>query len=320
MQKVSEDDLEQAKKYFEKYLEEKNVIENLRARLDNLLQKDCSDSVRKDIDYIKSNLQNIIDADLEQMKKYNNKLKNITDILRKKTKAEKRNKDEQAVYKLSEIFNDFYEAFSKTKKYPYKIIKFLHLKCCPYCNISYTYTVIDNDNNEFLIRPNLDHYFSKSLYPYLSLTFNNLIPVCSFCNSSLKGSKEFLPVHPYFESLDNFMKFGISISNIHNLYKDEDAFDIEIDAKPEVEEHIENFKLQERYQYHKDIVNELLIKKKCYCPEYVENLIKFFNENGIQVNSSYVDLLITGNYTSSENINKRPLAKLNKDIWELISK
>ncbi|MBH1788932.1 hypothetical protein [Stenotrophomonas sp. GD04032] len=70
---------------------------------------------------------------------------------------------------------------------------------CPYCQQSLSLTVV-RDNNLKCFRPTLDHYFSKSDYPFLALSLNNLVPSCYACNSSLKGSANFYRnrhKHPY---------------------------------------------------------------------------------------------------------------------------
>ena len=63
---------------------------------------------------------------------------------------------------------------------------------CPICGISTPNT--------------LDHFVPKSLYPQLCITPDNLIPVCSDCNSKKLEDFSFnymeLPFHPYFESMD----------------------------------------------------------------------------------------------------------------------
>lgn len=48
---------------------------------------------------------------------------------------------------------------------------------CPYCNRSYIFT-----SSKSGTRPQYDHYFPKSKYPYLALSMYNLIPCCSICN------------------------------------------------------------------------------------------------------------------------------------------
>ena len=59
------------------------------------------------------------------------------------------------------------------------------LYVCPVCDESGYYTVIENN-----IRTDIDHYLPKSLYPHLSCHPYNLIPTCTACNQTVKGTKD----------------------------------------------------------------------------------------------------------------------------------
>jgi hypothetical protein len=68
------------------------------------------------------------------------------------------------------------------------------------------------------------------------------------------------------------------------------------------------FKLEELYKQHKDIVLELFIKKAYYPQSYIEELSKF----GFSQDEIYRYLLC--NYSKDDDLHKRPLSKLIKDI------
>ena len=51
------------------------------------------------------------------------------------------------------------------------------LRTCPYCNVNYTRV---SARGRF--RADLEHFFPKSKYPYLSVTLYNLFPSCHTCN------------------------------------------------------------------------------------------------------------------------------------------
>lgn len=71
---------------------------------------------------------------------------------------------------------------------------------CPYCLLN---TVRE-----------LDHYLPKSVVPVLSITPQNLVPVCKDCNFQ-KGSSEKLIPNPYFDNLDidTYLNCNIDIIN-----------------------------------------------------------------------------------------------------------
>lgn len=89
---------------------------------------------------------------------------------------------------LKKIFN--YDRFIRKSIAwnAYELCKKSITRTCPYCNQAFAFT-IQKKNRGF--RPTLDHFYSKDIYPHLSLVINNLIPSCSTCNSSLKGMKNF---------------------------------------------------------------------------------------------------------------------------------
>lgn len=54
------------------------------------------------------------------------------------------------------------------------------LRICPYCGISNIAVTTKDENN--VIKPHIDHFLPKSIYPFLALSFFNLIPACPKCN------------------------------------------------------------------------------------------------------------------------------------------
>ncbi|ANA81043.1 hypothetical protein C7121_01070 [Paenibacillus glucanolyticus] len=66
------------------------------------------------------------------------------------------------------------------------------------------------------------------------------------------------------------------------------------------------------YQIHKDVVQELLIKKEIYTEEYQVQLFREFG--GVFASKQELEQLIIGAYVDSENYGKRPLSKMISDI------
>jgi hypothetical protein len=55
---------------------------------------------------------------------------------------------------------------------------------CPFCGIA------DMQGTYHSTREAYDHYLPKTLYPFNSINFHNLVPACHHCNSSYKTSKD----------------------------------------------------------------------------------------------------------------------------------
>lgn len=211
-----------------------------------------------------------------------------------------------------------YESFFGGK-HAYSFVSALNLKTCPYCNRNYTF-VVDSENGK--LRPEIDHFYPKSEYPYLAMSFYNLIPSCQVCNHT-KGEK-LIDKNPYTITDKDFKftwtprntdftiiesqeaKYQSQEEGINSQKYQYDSFDI--DFTSEKNENIKVLKLEELYKQHKDIVLELLIKRMCYPESYIESLTKFnFSKDEIY-------RYIIGNYVKDKDLHKRPLSKLTKDI------
>lgn len=58
-----------------------------------------------------------------------------------------------------------------------------NLRICPYCGRAYVYSAVFRRNkNNITVKPDLDHFLPKSLYPYFAINYYNLIPCCKPCN------------------------------------------------------------------------------------------------------------------------------------------
>lgn len=202
----------------------------------------------------------------------------------------------------------------------YKLVKNLEIKTCPYCNRSYI-SFVKNDDKK--TRPQLDHFYPKAIYPFLACSFYNLIPSCSACNhmksddDSYKDEKDGKLVHPY-NVKDSDFTFSYTFNNLDILksideknikFEDEEKIKITLDRK--YEKNNEYFQLETIYQNHKDIVIELILKEINYPRSYINELIK--NSFGTE---EEIYRFIFSNYLKIDDLHKRPLSKLTRDIVE----
>lgn len=226
--------------------------------------------------------------------------------------SKKQKKDFSYMKKLYKNFTN-----KKGEYNAYDLAKKLNINTCPYCNINQIYTVYE-ENNEKIVRPEFDHFFDKDTYPILSLSIYNLVPSCHQCNSDLKGTTSFdleNYLHPYIDDIDKEIKFSLKIINT-KFYHSIDGIEIEIknvNNSKKVKNHLNVFKIKERYSYLKDIILELIQKKYMYDESYLDELIKKY-EGTLFKNKEDLLRLISGGYISEEEINKRPLSKFIKDI------
>jgi len=205
---------------------------------------------------------------------------------------------------------------TKKKEYDaYDLAKKLNVNVCPYCNINATYTVIKS-NGKKITRPEFDHFYDKDTYPILALSFYNLIPSCHICNSTLKGIEKFsidTYLNPYSDNFDKVAKFKLKIED-STFYHAIKGFNLTLESDDKrANKNIESFELETLYQNHKDIVLELIQKEAIYNESYLDELLTQY-EGTLFKNKEDLQRLISGGYVTDEEIGKRPLSKLIKDI------
>ena len=225
----------------------------------------------------------------------------------------------QKYKKYENEFKNRYKNFTNTKNIynAYELIKKLNITVCPYCNRN----TIFNLKHSRKRTSELDHFYPKSKYLILSISFYNLIPSCSACNK-FKSNKNNKYINPY-DKQYNFnknIKFDLKIKDVTFAYST-DGFklvckadkDISKDEKRRAKNNIQVFRLNDLYQKHKDTVLELIQKREIYPDSYIDELYQnysFFN------NREDILRLITGGYVEDKDLGKRPLSKLIKDISE----
>lgn len=189
----------------------------------------------------------------------------------------------------------------------------LGVNVCPYCNRQYTFTVNRVTRS---IRPQLDHFYPKSIYPYFALSFYNLIPSCSECNRIKKDVQ--LPINPY-ES--DFGDCNFMINNLGEMLLGvADKSQWSVDFKNITQKHtthIDAFALRELYNGHKDYVEEIVFKATALTDVQLANVDQLLSQvAGVNIDKNTAKRIIFGNYTSKFDFGKRPLSKLTADILE----
>lgn len=277
--------------------------------------RECNEKEKK---YIEKNLERIVTA---KPKDFNKIIEEV------KRKGLRKDVLKKVIVGTDKYFSG-YKKFSskKTTSYnAYSLAKNLDVNVCPYCNRSYIHTI--KSVNDKSARPQFDHFICKKKHPILGMTFYNLIPSCSICNSSIKGQQTFelkTHIHPYIDNFDKIKSFSVDkiLLSLVNKKKDfnivfKDRHDITKEQKDKAEKHIESFALEALYNVHKDKVLELVDFSRAYNGDSLENLVNTFKDSTkIFKDTNDVKRLLLGYYVESKDINKRPLNKLIKDINE----
>jgi 5-methylcytosine-specific restriction endonuclease McrA len=194
-----------------------------------------------------------------------------------------------------------------------EMVEDMGITVCPYCNRQY----INNMSNLKGKRRSsqLDHFYPKSKYAYMALSYFNLFPVCPSCN--LIKSTIDLKKSPYEIETDDYITFDFTPTASDFLTNEKS---IRIDLTEEVtgkNSYREVLALDEHYQVHREYVKDILNRKQLYDTTYIEKellgkvLKPLFKDNDLK-------RIIWGNYTEDGDQHKRPLAKLTRDILKKI--
>lgn len=206
---------------------------------------------------------------------------------------------------------------------------FAEFTVCPYCNRNFIFTVPRHTGNGG-VRPEYDHFFPKSKYPYLAASMYNLIPSCSVCNKAKSNrnsykNHEVQYLYPYEEGYGEQIVLKIEDKNKptdkvtawlgsaeeYTVYP-ECSKEVDSEKKKRVENSWEMFKLGPLYEKHSDYIRNILQAKQIYTEEYLEQLVKNFPS----AFDSMDDLknMVYFNYLDEKDWGKRILAKLTHDL------
>ena len=195
---------------------------------------------------------------------------------------------------------------------------------CPYCNRSFIYTS-KKENGQKVTHAELDHFYSKDLFPYLAIAKHNLVPCCSSCNR--QGGKFTVDaydkrmVNP-FEILksDDFLEFKLRIksADVTSLNTLANGLSLKLIAKnAEMKKNVEILNLNDLYQHHTDYAAELYFKWLVKATKVYRTSIKgILRRQGIKLSDDDIKRIIVGIYINEQDYSKRPLSKMMHDIAE----
>lgn len=194
---------------------------------------------------------------------------------------------------------------NKIKWCAYTFTRMLNIDVCPYCGRQYVFTISDGNG-----RPQIDHYYPQSEYPFLSCSLYNFIPSCPQCNHQ-KGDvlnkyatktertnhdeydydqdgRAFVP-YPYedaFESknddgvIEKDAWFSVLYGDIKDDISLEDSVCVKIkhkknlpcDKERKIKNAIEAFHLNELYSCQEIELNDLFARYRHYCKSKIDEI------------------------------------------------
>lgn len=214
-----------------------------------------------------------------------------------------------------------YDVFSKQDQI-HRFVSLLGVDICPYCNRIYI-TTAERGEKSHPIRPELDHYRCKSIYPFLAVSILNLIPSCSFCNRA-KHEEEKPILYPYKDEMGTDFYFWTKPRNgvtyLTGAKVSTEDFDLTLDRRNNTDEKLaeraersfEQLRLSALYASHKGYVSDLIAQRYIFTDEMIEEICNL--SDSLDLTHDEVKRMLLLMDISQENWGNRPLAKLTHDI------
>jgi hypothetical protein len=263
----------------------------------------------------------------------NPKVNSALSKLRNKFKT---NADKNILDAVFEYKRYFHQTDKNKNYFGFKLAQTLNTNICVYCNREYISTITD-ENGKKLISPAFDHFLSQSEYPYMAISLFNLIPSCYSCNSQLKHDEPFNLndyLYPFEDSYEGKAEFktywnktflNSKISETELVNVNDITIEIEPISKPvpkifgdlslpqnDRKGNLKVFQTKLVYDsIHRDSVLEIITQFRVHSKKDVESLKTSYDfiKNDADVYQFYFK-----NYMNEEDFNKRPLARMTRDI------
>lgn len=202
-----------------------------------------------------------------------------------------------------------------------RILQSIGLRTCPYCNAAFI-----GSRGRGILDAQLDHFMSKSIYPFFCLCLYNLIPSCATCNNEKSDLDDLGLVSPFDEDADfekgikiDYHEYEVPVKYVlreKNRKKEYVGFSKmsvrgNLDGELDYQKNIEVFKLQEAYDFQEENARNYIARMKIYPKSQLEEFSRMHFGSRTQLERE----LFT-NYFSGYDEEDRILSKMYKDLYE----
>jgi len=279
-------------------------------KLSDKLKAANQDEYAKYVDNIVSNYDSILLLEPNQFEDYKKKhFKNL--------------KDNQLTDKVEGCLpkKSFYESVVAAMRYDEvqksqirQFMKKLGIKACVYCNASYA---VDTKDKKATFQ--VDHFYPKSKYPFLCISFFNLQPACMHCNQIKSKSTKYefglytldkTKLDPFYFSIDDksIIKYMLTNNSDELKFKLKSTYN-----SIAADKHSDFFHIDGLYAQFTDAAEEVVWKSKIYNSAYREQMLAAFKSN-FSYNMADFKRFYLGFYPDKKDVNKRPLTLLMQGI------
>lgn len=278
-------------------------------QITNLLKSKLAPNFKDELRVLKNDLYLLLIADIDTIKNYLQNKVSSTSLLIHQGDKKLKSSDFK---KYQKKFEDLYEKNLSNVKAPFKkqfFSLFEDMNVCPYCNRNFVNPIYkkhslggDNKNQS----PDIEHFFPKSIYPFLSLSISNLLPSCAFCNKIKSDVDTYKHncLSPY-EIKSSDFRFDFTL-------KSERVKEVKLISKKGCKNseilHLESLYNEVHSKYINDMFDDVL--------KYTKRNKEFLDTFKILTEDDYKKVF--RNYYKEEDFNKQPLSKMTKDLYNQI--
>jgi len=212
--------------------------------------------------------------------------------------------------KYKKKFEDLYKSELSSSSFKKSFFNmFEDVNACPYCNRNFINPIYkdvklgkDNKNQS----PDIEHFYPKSIYPFLSLSISNLLPSCAFCNKIKSDYDTYDTCKSPYEIIEDDISFKFEpLNNQKRLIK--------VNSKNDIK-NAEVLNLDDLYhEVHSKYVNDIFLATNKNPIENRKYLKKFFSLSLDTQDKLYKKKFC--NYYQEKDFNKQPLSKMTKDLF-----
>ena len=205
--------------------------------------------------------------------------------------------DETILKDYKDCFEAVMGSVKKYRRLSVRMILASGINVCPYCNRDFI-----NTRGDTVTGADMDHFYSRALFPFFALSLYNLVPSCGTCNR-IKNKYERGIVSPFDREFD--------FENGMQFFYDEKNDSVEIKGEAA---NIQVFRLEAAYEIHTQDAFELMEKRRAYTVSQLKEIQELLRQNGRRKSLDELKEDVFGNYMDSSEFGKRPLEKFYHDL------
>lgn len=194
------------------------------------------------------------------------------------------------------------------------------IKACVYCNGQYaiaTEEFVEDGQKKIIGTYHFDHFMPESKYPFLCTSYFNLQPSCPTCNITKSTRDAEFNLYTTDTNKQDVFWFELTPEKSLGAYVSEDMDKLEVKLNSNnatlLENHQKLFHIDEIYEQHIDVVQELIVKMRDFSESNQQatmDSVAILFPNGVDDPERF----FFGYYMDKEYVHYRPLSKLAQDV------